>query len=60
MGCNMEYTVYAKVIRYYEEYINADSKEEAEKIALSMYDDSAMDNYEDELMSIEVEGENDG
>lgn len=54
MGCNMEYTVHAKVIRYYEEYINADSKEGAEKIALSMYDGDAMDNYEDELMSIEI------
>lgn len=56
----MEYTVYAKVIRYYEEYINADSKEEAEKIALSMYNDGAMDNYEDELVSINIVGENDG
>ena len=55
----MEYTIYAKVIRYYEEYINADSKEEAEKIALSMSNDGAMDNYEDELVSVEIEGEND-
>lgn len=27
----MEYTVYATVIRHYEEYIKANSKEEAEK-----------------------------
>ena len=53
----MEYTVYATVIRHYEEYINADSKEEAEKIAREMYDDGAMDNYEDELVSIEAVGE---
>lgn len=39
--------------------IEADSKEEAMKIALSMYNDGAMDNYEDELVSVEVEGEND-
>mgnify|MGYP000774705237 CR=1 FL=1 len=56
----MEYTVYATVIRHYEEYIKADSKEEAKKIALSTYNDGAMNNYEDELVSIEVEGENDG
>ena len=53
----MEYTVYAKVIRCYEEYIEANSKEEAEKIAREMYDDGTMDNYEDELVSIDVEGE---
>jgi hypothetical protein len=35
-------------------------KKKRRKIALSMYNDGAMDNYEDELVSIEVEGENDG
>lgn len=55
----MKYTVYVSAIRYYETVIEADSKEEAERIAKIMYNENEMNDYEDELVSIEVEGEND-
>lgn len=47
-----KYTVYASAIRYYEIVVEANSKEEAEKIAKIMYDE--MNDYEDELVSIEA------
>lgn len=47
-----KYTVYASAIRYYETVVEANSKEEAEKIAKIMYDE--MNDYEDELVSIEA------
>lgn len=50
----MEYTVYAKVIRTYEETIEADSIEEAERIMKIMYDEGSLDNYDDELAQIEA------
>lgn len=50
----MEYTVYAKVIRTYEETIEADSIEEAERIMKIMYDEGNLDNYDDELTQIEA------
>lgn len=50
----MEYTVYAKVIRTYEEVIEANSEEEAERIMKIMYDEGSSTNYDDELISIEA------
>ena len=50
----MEYTVYAKVIRTYEETIEADSIEEAERIMKIMYNEGSLDNYDDELTQIEA------
>lgn len=47
-----KYTVYASAIRYYETVVEANPKEEAEKIAKIMYDE--MNDYEDELVSIEA------
>lgn len=47
-----KYTVYASAIRYYETVVEANTKEEAEKIAKIMYDE--MNDYEDELVSIEA------
>lgn len=49
-----KYTVYASAIRYYETVIEADSKEEAERIAKIMYNENEMNDYEDELTSIEA------
>ncbi len=49
-----KYTVYASAIRYYETVVEANSKEEAEKIAKIMYDENEMNDYEDELVSIEA------
>nr|DAG49272.1 MAG TPA: PcfM DpnD/PcfM-like protein [Caudoviricetes sp.] len=58
----MKVTAYVSAIRYYEATFDVDSKEEAEKIAKEMYNNGDMNDYEDELMSIEIvaEGENDG
>lgn len=50
----MEYTVCAKVIRTYEEIIEADSIEEAERVMKIMYDEGSLDNYDDELTQIEA------
>lgn len=50
----MEYPVYAKVIRTYEEVIEADSIDEAEHIMQIMYDEGILTNYDDELTSIEA------
>lgn len=50
----MKYTVYVSAIRYYETVIEADSKEEAERIAKIMYNENEMNDYEDELISIEA------
>ena len=50
----MEYTVCAKVIRTYEEIIEADSIEEPERIMKIMYDEGSLDNYDDELTQIEA------
>lgn len=47
-----KYTVYASAIRYYEIVVEANSKEEAKKIAKIMYDE--MNDYEDELVCIEA------
>ncbi len=49
-----KYTVYAAAIRYYETVVEANSKEEAEKIVKIMYDENEMNDYEDELVSIEA------
>lgn len=38
----------------YETVIEADSKEEAERIAKTMYNENKMNDYEDELTSIEA------
>lgn len=54
LRCNMKYMVYASAIRCYETVIEADSKEEAERIAKIMYNENEMNDYEDELTSIEV------
>lgn len=58
----MKVTAYVSAIRYYEATFDVDLKEEAEKIAKEMYNNGDMNDYEDELMSIEIvaEGENDG
>lgn len=58
----MKVTAYVSAIRYYEATFDVDSKEEAEKIAKEMYNNGDINDYEDELMSIEIvaEGENDG
>lgn len=50
----MEYTVCAKVLRYYEAHLEANSKEEALIQAKEMYDYDGMDDYEDKLISMEV------
>lgn len=50
----MKVTAYVSAIRYYEETFDVDSKEEAEKIAKEMYNNGTMNDYEDELMSIEI------
>lgn len=50
----MEYPVCAKVIRTYEEIIEADSIEEAEHVMKIMYDEGILDNYDDELTQIEA------
>ena len=50
----MKYTVYVSAIRYYETVIDVDQKEEAERIAKIMYNENGMDDYEDELISIEA------
>ena len=50
----MKYTVYAKVIRTYEETIEADSIEEAERIMKIMHDEGNLDDYDDELTQIEA------
>ena len=50
----MKYTVYAKVILTYEETIEADSIEEAERIMKIMYDEGNLDDYDDELTQIEA------
>lgn len=50
----MKYTVYVSAIRYYETVIEADSKEEVERIAKIMYNENEMNDYEDELTSIEA------
>ena len=49
-----KYTVYASAIRYYETVVEANSKEEAEKIVKIMYDENEMNDYEDELVSIKA------
>lgn len=59
-GVKMEVTAYVSAIRYYEATFDVDSKEEAEKIAKEMYNNGDMNDYEDELMSIEIVGEDDG
>ena len=50
----MEYTVCAKVIRTYEETIEADSIKEAERIMKIMYDEGNLDDYDDELNQIKA------
>ena len=59
MGCNMKVTAYVSAIRYYEATFDVDSKEEAEKIAKEMYNNGDMNDYEDELTSIEIVGVDD-
>ena len=49
----MEYTVWAKVVRTYEEVIEAGSIEEAERIMKTMYDEGSLTDYDDELIQIE-------
>lgn len=55
----MKVTAYVSAIRYYEATFDVDSKEEAEKIAKEMYSNGDMYDYEDELTSINIVGEND-
>jgi len=55
----MKVTAYVSAIRYYEATFDVDSKEEAEKIAKEMYSNGDMYDYEDELTSINIVGEDD-
>lgn len=55
----MKVTAYVSAIRYYEATFDVDSKEEAEKIAKEMYNNGDMYDYEDELTSINIVGEDD-
>ena len=55
----MKVTAYVFAIRYYEATFDVDSKEEAEKIAKEMYNNGDMNDYEDELTSIEIVGVDD-
>lgn len=48
-----KYTVYASATRYYEIVVEANSEKEAKKIAKIMYDKNEMNDYKDELMSIQ-------
>ncbi len=50
----MEYTVQAKVIRTYEEVIEADFIDEAEHTMQIMYDEGSLTNYDDELIQIKA------
>lgn len=50
----MEYTVQAKVIRTYEEVIEADFIDEAEHTMQIMYDEGILTNYDDELIQIKA------
>lgn len=50
----MKVTAYVSAIRYYEATFDVDSKDETEKIAKEMYNSWDMNDYEDELMSIEI------
>ena len=50
----MKVTAYVSAIRYYEATFDVDPKDEAEKIAKEMYNNGDMNDYEDELMSIEI------
>ena len=55
----MKVTAYVSAIRYYEATFDVDSKEEAEKIAKEMYNNGDMYDYEDEMTSINIVGEDD-
>ena len=50
----MEYTVQVKVIRTYEEVIEADFSDEAEHTMQIMYDEGSLTNYDDELIQIKA------
>lgn len=55
----MKVTAYVSAIRYCEATFDVDSKEEVEKIAKEMYSNGDMYDYEDELTSINIVGEDD-
>ena len=53
----MKVTVYITAKHYYKKTVEVDCIDEAQDKVLAMYDNGELDDYEDELISIKIAGD---